>query len=177
MEDNKVQKYKVDTVAGLQEVFANTRGFIFADFSGLSVAQITDLRSELRDISVEFHVVKNNFARIAFSRLDHEKVSDYFVGPTAVAYCKDETGPAAKILLQLAKGMPIGVKGGLVDGKIYDTLELEALSKLPSKKELIQMLMGVMQAPLRNMAYVLNGVTTKLVRTLDAVREKKSQEG
>ncbi|OQX28962.1 MAG: 50S ribosomal protein L10 [Spirochaeta sp. LUC14_002_19_P3] len=177
MEDNKVQQYKVDTVAGLQEVFANTRGFIFADFRGLSVAQITDLRSQLRDVGVEFHVVKNNFAKIAFSRLDHEKVSDYFIGPTAIAYCGDETGPAAKILLKLAKDMPVAVKGALVDGEIYNTSGLEALSKLPSKNELIQMLMGTMQAPLRNMVYVFNGVPTKLVRTLDAVREKKSQEG
>lgn len=177
MEEVKVQKYKADAVAELKAGFEKTRGFIFADYRGLTVAQITQLRSTLREAGAEFHVVKNNFAKIAFSRLDHDEVAPYFVGPTAIAYCGDEIGPAAKALIKLAKEMPVELKGGLMDGEAYDPQGVEALSKLPSKAELIQMLMGTMKAPLNNVVYVLSGITTKLVRTLDAVREKKAQGG
>jgi large subunit ribosomal protein L10 len=108
--------------------------------------------------------------------MDHEDVAPYLVGPTAIAYCGDEAGPVAKAMIKLAKDMPVEVKGGLLDGDVYDAAAVEAFSKLPTKLELVQMLMGTMQAPAQNMVYVLNGIATKLVRTLDAVREKKSQE-
>jgi large subunit ribosomal protein L10 len=83
----------------------------------------------------------------------------------------------AKAMLKLAKGMPIELKGGLVDGEVYDAEAVGVFSKLPTKLELIQMLMSTMNAPAQNMVYVLNGITTKLVRTLAAVQEQKAQEG
>jgi len=70
----------------------------------------------------------------------------------------------------------VELKGGLLDGEVYDAKAVEAFSKLPTKLELIQMLMSTMNAPAQNMVFVLNGLTTKLVRTLDAVREKKASE-
>ena len=177
MADMKVQQYKVDAVAELKTSFEGARSFIFADYRGLSVEQITELRNALREAGAEFHVVKNNYAKIAFKQLDHEDVAPYLVGPTAIAYCGDEAGPVAKAMLKLAKDMPVELKGGLLDGEIYDADAVEAFSKLPTKLELIQMLMGAMNAPLQNTVYVLNGVATKLVRTLAAVQEKKEKEG
>ncbi|MCG8454237.1 MAG: 50S ribosomal protein L10 [Spirochaetales bacterium] len=176
MAEVKVQQYKVDAVAELKESFEGSRSFIFADYRGLSVGQITELRTALREAGAEFHVVKNNYAKIAFKQMDHEGVAPYLVGPTAIAYCGDEAGPVAKAMLKLAKDMPLEVKGGLLDGDIYDEKAVEAFSKLPTKLELIQMLMGTMKAPANNVVYVLNAVTTKLVRTLDAVREQKASE-
>ena len=108
--------------------------------------------------------------------MDHDDVAPYLVGPTAIAYCGDEAGPVAKAMLKLSKEMPIELKGGLLDGEVYDGQAVEAFSKLPTKLELIQMLMSTMNAPVQNMVYVLNGVTTKLVRTLAAVQEKKASE-
>ncbi len=177
MAEKKVQQYKVDAVAELKSGFEDTRSFIFADYRGLTVDQITKLRNSLREAGAEFHVVKNNYAKIAFKQMDHEDVAPYLVGPTAIAYCGDEAGPVAKAMLKLAKEMPIDLKGGLFDGEVYDTKSVEVFSKLPTKMELIQMLMSTMNAPVQNMVYVLNGITTKLVRTLDAVREQKAQEG
>ncbi len=174
MSEVNVQPYKKDAVAELKKNFEGTRSFLFADYRGLSVTQITELRNALREAGAEFHVVKNNFARIAFSQIDHEDVGEYLVGPTAIAYCGDEAGPVAKAMLKLGKDMPVELKGGLLDGEIYDAKAVEAFSKLPTRLELIQMLMGTMQAPLQNTVYVLNGVTTKLVRTLAAVQEKKA---
>jgi large subunit ribosomal protein L10 len=104
-------------------------------------------------------------------------VAPYLVGPTAIAYCGDEAGPVAKAMLKLSKDMPIELKGGLFDGEVFDAGSVEAYSKLPTKLELIQMLMSTMNAPAQNMVYVLNGITTKLVRTLAAVQEQKAAEG
>jgi large subunit ribosomal protein L10 len=177
MAEMKVQQYKVDAVAELKTGFEGSRSFIFADYRGLTVEQISELRGALREAGAEFHVVKNNYAKIAFKQMDHEDVAPYLVGPTAIAYCADEAGPVAKTMLKLAKGMPIELKGGLVDGEVYDAGAVETFSKLPTKLELIQMLMSTMNAPAQNMVYVLNGITTKLVRTLAAVQEQKAQEG
>lgn len=174
MEENSVQKYKVDAVEKLKSDFEQTRSFLFTDYRGLNVPNITKLRKALREVDAEFHVVKNSFARIAFSRLDHEDVVQHLVGPTALAYCKDEAGPAAKVLLKLAKEMPLIMKGGLLDGNAYSAREVEDFSKLPTRMELIQMLMGTMNAPVGNVACALNAVLSKLVRTVDAVREAKA---
>ena len=176
MAEVKVQQYKIDAVAELKEGFEGIRSFIFADYRGLTVDQITELRGALREAGAEFHVVKNNFAKIAFKQMDHEDVAPYLVGPTAIAYCGDEAGPVAKAMLKLGKEMPVELKGGLLDGEVLDAKAVEAFSKLPSKTELIQMLMGTMNAPVQNMVFVLNGITTKLVRTLDAVREQKAAQ-
>lgn len=172
----EIQQYKLDAVAELKAGFDQAKSFVFTDYRGLTVAQITELRSALREVNAEFHVVKNNFAKIAFSQMDHDEVKSCLVGPTAIAYCADEAGPVAKALLKLAKDMPVEIKGGLLDGEVYDAPAVEAFSKLPTRIELIQTLMGTMNAPVQNMVYVLNGVTTKLVRTLAAVQEKKAGE-
>ncbi len=176
MSEINVQQYKIDAVAELKKNFEEHRSFLFADYRGLSVAQISELRNTLRESGAEFHVVKNNFAKIAFTQIDHADVEPYLVGPTAIAYCGDEAGPVAKAMLKLAKEMPLELKGGLLDGEVYDAGAVAEFSKLPTRLELIQMLMGTMQAPLQNVVYVLNGVTTKLVRTLAAVQEKKAAE-
>ena len=174
MSEKKVQKHKIDAANKLQEGFSQTRSFLFADYRGLNVPNITELRKALREVDAEFHVIKNSFAKIAFSRIDHDDVQQHLTGPTALAYCRDEAGPVAKVMLKLGKEMPLVIKGGLIDGNVYSPKEVEDLSKLPGKLELIQMLMGAMNAPVGNVAYALNGVVTKLVRTVDAVRESKA---
>jgi len=114
----------------------------------------------LRDKGAELKVVKNNYAKIAFRDAGIEGVEDFLVGPTAVAFIEDEAGPAAKALLGFEKDNPFEVKGGSVDGNLFDKGQVEAFSKLPTKIEL----------------YAMNAVTEKLVRTLAAVAEKKENE-
>jgi len=171
----KVQQYKIDAVATLRSSLEGISNFIFADYRGLSVEQISALRNSLRQSNAEFHVVKNSYAKIAFSQLKHDDVAPYFVGPTAIAYCADEAGPVAKAMLNLARNMPVTLKGGLLNGEVFDADAVEAFSKLPGRLELMQKLMGLMMAPVQNTALILNSVTSKLVRTLDAVRVKKSE--
>lgn len=174
-EETKVQQYKVDAVNALKEEFGDVRDFIFTDYRGLSVEQITQLRNKLREKNATYKVVKNRFAKLALEQLDMPSVGDNLVGPTAVAFTVEETGPVAKILFELAKEMPVDVKGGLVDGNVFDAAQVEAFSKLPTRLELIAKLMGTMNAPIQTFVSTLNAVPETFVRTLQAVADSKAE--
>ncbi len=172
----KIQDYKKEAVSSLKEEFSGVSDFFFSDYRGLTVEQITELRSKLREHNATFRVVKNRFAKIVLDDLEQPKVDDLLKGPTAVCFTKEESGPAVKVLFEMAKDMPLEVKGGIVAGDIYDKAQVEAYSKLPTKSELIATLMRTMQAPIQNVVYVLDAVPTKLVRTLQAVADQKKAE-
>ncbi|MDR0409260.1 MAG: 50S ribosomal protein L10 [Spirochaetaceae bacterium] len=176
----KIQEYKTKSIAVMKSVFQGEGGaendFIFTEYRGLTVAQITDLRKQLRDKNAAYKVVKNNFARIAFEELSVPGVSSFFTGPTAVAVAPNDANEVAKILFEFAKDAPaLIVKGALVSGGVYDAKQTEAFSKLPGKLELVSMLMSVMNAPARNLAAALNDIPSRLVRTLKAVADKKGE--
>jgi large subunit ribosomal protein L10 len=172
----KPQPYKIEAVGTLKEKFVNFSGYIFTDYRGLTVEQITNLRGELRKLNAEYKVVKNNFARIAFKELSRPDVASYLLGPTAIALVKDDASRVAKSIFDFAKETSVKIRGGLVDGRIFTGEQMEAFSKLPSRDQLIAQLMGTMNAPLQNLVYAVNAVTSKLVRTLAAVADKKESE-
>jgi large subunit ribosomal protein L10 len=171
----KLQPSKIEAIEAITAKIQGSRDFIFTDYRGLTVQQITALRAQLREKNAEYHVLKNNFARIAFEKLQYPDVSKILVGPTAVAFAKDDSNEVAKILLDFAKEAPaVKLKGGLVDKSFYNQQQVEAFSRLPGKSQLIAMLMSAMNAPLQNLVYAMNGVPTKLVRTLQAVADQKA---
>mgnify|MGYP003573985053 CR=1 FL=1 len=172
----KVQPEKIKAVTEIKEKFESVNDFIVTDYRGLSVGQITELRAKLRESGSEYKVVKNRYAKRAFKELGHEGLDDILIGPTAIAMIKGEPGAAAKALFGFAKDSPVKVRGGLVDGSVFDTKQLEAFSKLPSKIELVAMLMSTMNAPVQNLVYVLNAPVEKLTRTLKAVADQKAAE-
>ena len=173
----KIQDAKVASIDELKEIFKNSTDFIFTDYRGLTVEQITDLRKQLRGKDAQYKVVKNNFARLAFEQLSAPDVSEYLVGPTAVAVCPKDANEVAKLILEFAKeATALQLKGGLIGPAIYDSKQMENFSKLPGKMELISMLMSVMNGPARNLAAALNDIPSRLVRTLQAVADKKAGE-
>lgn len=169
----KLQEHKVKALDAIREKITQTKDFIFTDYRGLTVQQITDLRGKLRASDAEYRVVKNRYAKLAFQQLDMPDVASLLVGPTALALSQDDAGAIAKILFDFAREAPVGIKGAIVDGQVYDGSQTEALSKLPSRDQLISILMNTMQAPVQNLVYAMNGVAQKLVRVLQAVAEKK----
>lgn len=172
----KIQDVKVQSIDALKETFGAAPDYIFADYRGLTVEQITALRKQLRAKDAEFKVVKNNFARIAFEQLEAPDVASYLVGPTAVAISPKDSNEVAKIMLDFSKETPaLKVKGGLVGKTVYDGAQVVAFSKLPGRKELIAMLMSVMNAPARNLAAALNDINARLVRTVKAIADKKGE--
>lgn len=171
-----VQQYKIDAVNGLKEMFTENKDFIFTDYRGLTVEQITELRSQLREKNAEYKVVKNSFAKLAFQALQKADVADLLIGPTALALVKEDSGEVAKLLLKFGKDTTVDIKGALIEGEIFDPDQVAAFSRLPGKLDLISMLMSTMNAPIQNLVYAINGVTTKLVRTLQAVADKKATD-
>jgi large subunit ribosomal protein L10 len=141
------------------------------------VEQITNLRKQLRNKGAEYKVVKNNFARLAFEQLAAPgEVASHLKGPTAIAIAPKDSNEVAKILLDFAKEAPVlQIKGGLVGKDVYSAGQMEAFSKLPSRLELISMLMSVMNGPARNLAAALNDIPSRLVRTVKAVADKKAE--
>lgn len=161
----KLQAAKTAAITDIKGKFEAASDYIFTEYRGLTVEQITNLRRQLRATGSTYKVVKNNFARIAFEDLKKADVSNYLAGPTAIALAGEESGAVAKILFDFAKETPaLVIKGALIGGEIYDSKKIEAYSKLPGKKELISMLMSAMQA-----------TTTKLAATLKAVADKKAE--
>jgi len=169
-----IQKSKVDAIAEVTSKIENSRDFIFTDFRGLTVEQITALRAQLRAKNAEYHVIKNNFARLAFEKLSFPNVAEYLTGPTAIAFAPVDSNEVAKIIVDFAKENPVKLKGGIIEKSVYNNKQMEAFSRLPGKNQLISMLMSAMNAPLQNLVYAINGVPTKLVRTLQAVADQKA---
>ena len=167
----RIQDVKTAAINELKETFQVSPDFIFADYRGLRVEQITALRKQLRAKSAQFKVVKNNFARLAAP-----DVSAYLTGPTAVAIAPKDSNEVAKVLFDFARENPVlQIKGGLIGSSVYDGKQVAAFSKLPGKLELISMLLSVMNGPARNLAAALNDVPARLVRTIKAVGDKKAE--
>lgn len=172
----KVQEVKVASIGALKEAFSASEDFIFADYRGLKVEQITNLRKQLRGKEAEFKVVKNNFARLAFEQLAAPDVAAYLTGPTAVAIAPKDSSEVAKALFDFAREVPaLSIKGALVGKSVYDAAQAEAFSRLPGRLELISMLMSVMNGPMRNLAAALNDINARLVRTIKAIGDKKAE--
>ncbi|MFP4301472.1 MAG: 50S ribosomal protein L10 [Spirochaetaceae bacterium] len=173
--ETRVTDQKIAHVAEVKELFSSAKDYVFTDFRGLSVDQITTLRNTLREKQAEYKVIKNGRARLAFKQLEKPDVSEYLVGPTAIALAKDDVASVLKALIEFAKENPVQVKGALVDNTVFDAAQAEELSKLPTREELLAKLMATMNAPLQYLVYAMNGVPQKLVRVLQAVADKKKE--
>ena len=171
----KIQDAKVTAIGEIKEAFSASEDFIFTDYRGLTVEQITNLRKQLRGKGAQYKVVKNHFARLAFEQLSApDGVVAYLTGPTAIAIAPKDANEVAKILVDFTKEAPVlTIKGGLLGKDLYSDKQIEAFSRLPSRLELISMLMSVMNGPARNLAAALNDIPARLVRTVKAVADKK----
>lgn len=160
----KITDAKTAAVKALSQEFEGYNGFIFTDYRGLTVDQITAIRKELRTKQAAYRVVKNRFAKIALADLEHKPGEKDLVGPTAIALVKgDEGNVVAKILFKMAnETSKLSVKGAILDNEYYDAASLEALSKLPGKLELISSLMATMKAPVQKLAATLLAYVEKL---------------
>ena len=173
----KLQDAKVASIGRMKETFSASQDFIFTDYRGLTVEQITNLRKQLRGKGAQYRVVKNNFARIAFQQLSApDEVAAYLTGPTAIAIAPKDANEVAKIIMDFTREAPVlHIKGGLLGKDVYNAQQIAAFSRLPGRLELISMLMSVMNGPARNLAAALNDVPARLVRTVKAIADKKAE--
>lgn len=135
---------------------------IVADYRGLNVAQVTELRKRLREAGIDFQVLKNSLVRRATAEAELTDLDSVLTGPTAVAFSKDDVVAAAKILSEFAKkNEALKVKGGVVEGRVVDVDQIKELANLPSREGLLSMLLSVLQAPIRNFALAVKAVSDK----------------
>ncbi|MBQ9495304.1 MAG: 50S ribosomal protein L10 [Treponema sp.] len=173
----KLQPAKTAAIEEAKKTFAEYNDFIFADYRGMTVEQITSLRKKLREQNAALKVVKNNFARIAFADMQIDNVADYLKGPTAVAMTKEDSNEVAKTLFEFVKTAPVlNIKGGLISKELYDAAQIEAFSKIPGKKTLIAMLMSAINGPARQLAATLQAYVDKKAAGGDAPAETAGTE-
>jgi large subunit ribosomal protein L10 len=169
---------KVAAVESLSEIFKTARSVVLNDFTGLDVEKITELRKRCREAGVEYRVVKNTLARRGIQGTPAEVLEPFLDGPTALAFSRESENIPAKVLLEFAKENEAPrFKAAVVDGKLLEAQDVEALAKLPTREELLAKILGGIQAPASNLVFVLQGTVRKLLYALEAIREKKAAEG
>lgn len=166
---------KVAEIESLKSRFMNSLFTILADYKGLSVASITDLRHRLRKGNASLKVVKNRLAKIAALGTPVEALSTHFVGTTAVATSVADPAETAKALTDFAKeNDKLKIKAALFEGKPLTLKEIIALASLPSRGELITKMLGSMQVPARNLVSVLAQIPRQLVTCLSAIKNQET---
>jgi len=167
---------KVEQVAQLKQRMTDAKALYLADFTGVDVASVTQLRRNLRAASVEYLVIKNRLAKLAATDAGLDGLTPFLTGPTAVAFGVQDAVEPAKILQKfIDDGGKLAIKAALVDGEVMDPEQVAALAKLPSREELLGKVVGAMQAPITGFAGVLNGLLRNLVGVLAAVQEKQGE--
>jgi large subunit ribosomal protein L10 len=171
---------KAEKVTALHIKFGDAKAAILANYSGLNVQQMAELRSQLRAAIVELYVVKNTLARRAVEDTAFAPLVDHFVGPTSVAFSQHDVVAMAKALTEYAKKEPkLNVRMGLVEGQVLSPEQITALAELPPREVLLGRMLASMQSPLVGLVGVLQGVLRQLMYVLQAVKdakEKASQE-
>lgn len=158
----------------LTEKFKAMKGMIMTQYQGLSVAQISDLRNQLRKCGCEYLVVKNTLSKLALKEIGMEDANQYFEGPTAIVVEADDPVSPAKIVSEFSKKADkLVIKAGLLDGKVIAVDKINALASLPTKEVLVAKMLGSLNAPVSNFVGVLSATMRSLVYVLNAVKEKQ----
>ena len=152
----ELKKPIIDEIA---ENIADAKSVVLVDYCGLTVEEDTRLRKELRENDVIYKVYKNTMMNFAFKGTDCESLSQHLEGPNAIAISKTDATAPARVLAKFAKNAKaLEIKAGIVEGNYYDAAGMDAISKVPSREELLGKLLGSIQSPITNFARVLNQI-------------------
>ena len=153
---------KQPIVAEISELLNGAASAVAVDYRGLTVAQDTELRKQLREAGVTYKVYKNTLIRRAAEGTDFAALDPHLEGPTAIAVSKEDATAPARILAEFAKKADkLEIKAGIVEGTYYDAIGMQAIAMIPSREVLLGRLFGSMQSPIANLARVLNQIAEK----------------
>ncbi len=153
---------KQPIVQEIAENIKDAQSVVLIDYRGLTVAQDTQLRKELREAGIIYKVYKNTLMNFAFKGTEFESLSDSLEGPNAIAISKDDATAPARLIAKFAKTAPaLEIKAGVVEGNFYDTEAMKEISSIPSREELLARLFGSWQAPITNFARVIKQIAEK----------------
>ncbi len=169
-------KRKNESIEELRTQVAARPNFFLTDYRGLTVGELRTLRNSLRQSSAQYAVVKNTLFGKALSAERFEQLGSLLAGPTGVAFIGDDLVAVAKALVTFATdSKKLRIKAGVVDGELYDLAKIEALSRLPSRPELLSKLVGSLKSPLYGIVHVLHGNRRKVVQLLGALHAKRTE--
>jgi large subunit ribosomal protein L10 len=161
-------------VAEVAEVAASAQSVVAAEYRGITVSQMTDLRAKARAQGVYMRVVKNTLARKAVAGTSFEAIGSHLKGPLVLAFSKDDPGAAARVVKDFAKANDklvatlVSLGGPVLSGK-----DLDRVAALPTREQALSQLLGVLKAPIEKFVRTVAAPHTKLVRTIAAVRDQK----
>ena len=165
---------KTQVVEELAAKLATAKAAFLADYRGLTVDEVNELRGKLRETGVEYRVVKNTLLRLAAKDTSFACLDEYLKGPTAIAIVHEDPVAPAKVLSDYAKASKVfELKTAVLDGKLLSSDDIKALADLPSREVLLAMMLGSINAPVSNFVGVLAAVPRSLVQVLGAIKEQK----
>lgn len=169
---------KQPIVQAIADDIKDAQSVVLVDYRGLTVAQDTELRKQLREAGVIYKVCKNTMMKRAFEGTEFAGLEEYLEGPSALVVSKDDATAPARIICKFAKtAEALEVKAGVVEGNVYDAAGINELSKVPSREELLSKLLGSLQSPITNLARVLNQIAEQgRAGACEAAAEEASAE-
>ena len=169
---------KVQIVEQLADQLGNAGSVFVADYAGLKVADVTDLRAQLREAGVSMRVAKNTLLRLAADRAGMQDLVDHFRGPTAVAFGGADGVAGAKIFQEFFTRLekPL-IRTFVIDKRSYDGVDLKAIAALPSREVLLAQLVAAIESPISSLISSIDGVMRDFVGTIDALAKKKEEGG
>ena len=153
---------KKPVVEEISELLNGAATAVVVDYRGLTVAEDTELRKQLREAGVVYKVYKNTMINFAIKDTEFADLAQHLEGPTAIAVCKDDATAAARVLAKFSKtAEALEIKGGVVDGIYYDAVGIGQIASIPSREVLLSKLLGSMQSPVTNFARVIKQIAEK----------------
>ncbi|MBS4979961.1 MAG: 50S ribosomal protein L10 [Lachnospiraceae bacterium] len=167
---------KQPIVQAIAEDIQGAQSAVLVDYRGLTVAEDTELRKQLREAGVIYKVCKNTMMRRAFEGTEFAGLDSYLEGPSAIAISKDDATAPARILCKFAKdAKALELKAGVVEGTVYDSAALNELAKIPSRDELLSKFLGSIQSPITNFARVIKQIAEKDGEVVEAAAEEAAE--
>lgn len=169
---------KAAVIEETREALAKSQGTVLADYRGLTVQQMGQLRERLAKGGVTLRVVKNTLIKRAADEVGIEGLDPYLTGPTAVAFSPEDPVAAAKLLSQAQREFrKMEIKAGVLGKGAISAQGVKELADLPTKDVLLSQVVGTLNAPIQQFVWVLNAPLTNLARALDQIRQKRESEG
>jgi len=169
---------KRETVKDLQHLFTGSQVMIFTEYRGLKVSDLTNLRRQLREKGVEYHITKNTLTELAAKRAGLEEMNEMLGGPVAIAFVNEDIPGATKVLNDFVRTSKILViRGGLAGKRVLSAEQVSDLTKMLTREQYIAQVLGTMQWPIRNFVTVLSGTLRGLMNVMQARIDQLKEQG
>ena len=167
---------KEEIINNLNHRFKATQSLFVVEYKGLNVKELEKLRVDLKNVNADFKIVKNSLLIKAAENTEIEQINDLFEGPTAIAICDKDSPAVAKVFVKSVEDAPLlKIKGALLEGKVVELPEIEIISKLPSREQLVAQFSGLLNTPMSKFIGTLTQMQNKLLYALSELTNKKEE--